>query len=216
MTNRVVSLRLLPPAELLKTGTFDHAGWNYRPLLGAISRARFNLAVRLLSKQRVERLLEVGYGSGIFLPELSRWCKELYGIDPHELSGPVSETLAALNIDAQLFSGSATAMPFANGFFDRVVAVSSLEFVEDLDACCVELRRVLKPGGSLVLVTPGHSPLIDFGLRVLTGESAKADYGERRHSLISTLLSHFAIERSLKLPAVGSSLIHLYTGLRLV
>lgn len=216
MSNRLESLRLLPPAALLKTGTVDHADWNYRPLLGAISRARFDLAVKLFSKQRVERLLEVGYGSGIFLPELSHWCKELYGIDPHELHGPVSESLASINVNARLFSGSVTAMPFANAFFERIVAVSSLEFVEELDAGCAELRRVLKPGGSLVLVTPGHSPLVDFGLRVFTGESAKEDYGERRHSLISTLLRHFTIERRLKIPTIGNSIIHLYTGLKLI
>lgn len=215
MSSRDDALRLLPPRALLKTGGVDHADWNYRPVLGAISRTRFRLAVSLLPGGRVARLLEIGYGSGVFMPELARRCDELYGLDVHAMPRQVAETLGGLGVEARLHTGSASEMPFAGDFFDCVVAVSALEFVTDLDGACAELKRVLKPGGCLVVITPGHSPVVDFGLKVLTGESAKTDYGDRRRSLVPTLLRHFDVERRLTSPALGGSLLCLYTALRL-
>jgi SAM-dependent methyltransferase len=215
MKDQRQSLRLLPPEALLKTGEVDHADWNYRPLLGSISRTRFRLVVSLLDEQRSGRLLEVGYGSGVFMPELARFSDELYGIDIHEMTQPVTESLAKVNVHARLFSGSAMAMPFDENFFDAIVAVSALEFVSDINATCLEIKRVLKPGGSFVVVTPGHSPLVDFGLRILTGKSAKQDFDDRRQRLIPTLLNHFRVERQLVSPALGNSLVKLYTALKL-
>jgi ubiquinone/menaquinone biosynthesis C-methylase UbiE len=208
-------LKLLPEDALLKTGDVDHADWNYRPLLGSISRTRFRLVVSLLGGERVGRLLEIGYGSGVFMPELARLSEELYGIDIHQMPEPVAESLRRFSIEARLFSGSVTAMPFEESFFDRVVAVSALEFVSDIDAACREIKRVLKPNGSLIVITPGHSPLVDFGLKILTGKSAKRDFDDRREKLMPTLLKHFQVERRLISPAIGNSLIKLYTALRL-
>lgn len=208
-------LRLLPEDALLKTGEVDHADWNYRPLLGSISRTRFRLVVSLLGGERVGRLLEIGYGSGVFMPELARLSEELYGIDIHGMPEPVAESLRRFSVEARLFSGSVTAMPFEENFFDRVVAVSALEFVSDIDAACREIKRVLKPSGALIVITPGHSPLVDFGLKILTGKSAKQDFDDRREKLMPTLLKHFQVERRLISPAIGNSLIKLYTALRL-
>ena len=209
------ALRLLPPEALLKTGEVDHADWNYRPLLGTISRLRFRFVVSLLEGERSRRLLEIGYGSGVFMPELARFSDELYGIDVHQMTGRVAESLAGFNINAQLFSASAAAMPFDDNFFDCAVAVSALEFVDDPGAACREIKRVLKPDGALIVVTPGHSPVVDFGLKILTGKSAKQDYDDRRQKLLPRLLDHFRVERQLVSPPVGHSLIKLYTALKL-
>ena len=78
------SLKLLPPEVLIKTSEVDHADWNYRPLLSWIQRLRFRHIVSMLAGERFQRLLEVGYGSGIFMPELKQYCDELYGIDLHK------------------------------------------------------------------------------------------------------------------------------------
>jgi SAM-dependent methyltransferase len=215
MNNHQPSMRLLPPDALLKTGDVDHADWNYRPLLGTIIRARYRLVLSLLATQRGGRLLEVGYGSGVFMPELSHFCDELYGIDPHQMPLQVQELLARFETDAHLYTASAEAMPFDAAFFDCIVVVSALEFVSDLRRACEELRRVLKTDGSLIVVTPGHTPLVDFGLKVLTGKSAKADFGDRRQLLIPTLLEYFIVERQLIIPPIGSSMVHLYTALKL-
>ncbi len=213
--NQLSSIKLLPQETLLKTGAVDHADWNYRPILGWIQRQRFNLIVSLLPKKRVNRLLEVGYGSGVFMPELSDRCRELYGIDIHQKQASVNKVLAEFNVSAKLYSGSATLLPFENNFFDCLVAVSSLEFIDNLDAASQEMQRVLKPGGFLVVVTPGASKIVDIGLKILTGKSAKNDYGDRRKALIPTLLKYFTIEQKTTVPRFDSGLFCLYTGLKL-
>lgn len=209
------ALKLLPREALLKTGDVDHADWNFRPVLGSIMRRRFRLILALLGTQRIPQLLEIGYGSGIFLPELARHCDELYGLDVHDRLGAVAAALAKAQVRANLVSASMTAMPFADHCFDCAVAVSALEFVDDLDAACQEVKRVLRPGGVFIAVTPGSSPLVDFGLKVLTGKSARADFGDRRQRVIPTLRKHFTLQQRRTSPRFGTFFVHLYTGMRL-
>ena len=209
------SLRLLPREALLKTGDVDHADWNFRPVLGSIMRLRDRIVLSLLGPQHDPRLLEIGYGSGVFLPELARHCDELHGLDVHNRQTAVAEVLAKAEVRADLVSASMTAMPFKDQSLDCAVAVSALEFVDDLDAACREVKRVLRPGGVFVAVTPGSSPLVDCGLKVLTGKSAQADFGDRRGRIIPTLLTHFTEHKRRTAPRFGTFLIHLYTGLRL-
>lgn len=193
-------LTLLPQALLVRTGPVDHAVWNYSGLLGVIQRRRFRLVLRLLSSQSFESVLEVGYGSGVFLPELARRCTELYGIDIHACDRDVTAALSKVGVRANLRSGSVTAMPFSDASFDCVVAVSTLEFVDDPETACAEIARVLKPDGTLVVVTPNHSLLLDLGLRFLTGQSAKTDFGDRRKTVEPALKHHFKVVRRLYFP----------------
>jgi ubiquinone/menaquinone biosynthesis C-methylase UbiE len=206
-------VRLLPRDALVKTGPVDHADWNYRPVLGWIQRLRFRLILDLLPRGKVGRLLEIGYGSGVFMPELATRCEELFGIDVHPFAAEVQSRLKEHGVTAELGSGSAEELPYAPSTFDAVVAVSSLEFVPDAAAAAREIRRVLKPGGCLVLVTPGHSPLVDWGLRVLTGASAKQDYAGRREQLMPALESQFACDAKRTFPPVLSGIVCLYTAL---
>jgi ubiquinone/menaquinone biosynthesis C-methylase UbiE len=209
-------MRLLPKKALLKTGDVDHADWNFRPLLGSISRWRFRLVLSLLGPRHFPRLLEIGYGSGVFLPELARHCDELFGLDCHAWHQDVQEILHRSAVQASLVSASMTAMPFEDQAFDCVVAVSTLEFVDDVAAACREVRRVLRPGGTFVVVTPGQSWLVDFGLKMLTGKSAHDDFGERRQRVVPALRKHFRLRQRRTAPPFATFLLHLYTGFQLV
>lgn len=205
---------LLPPNALVKTSDVDKAEWNFRPLLGMIQRLRFRLILSLLPKRPIGRLLEVGYGSGVFLPELSKRCDELYGIDPHQRAAGVAHHLRLHQVDATLLSGSALALPFQDESFDCIVAVSCLEYMEPFNQAAMEIRRVMKPDGSLVFVTPGHSPVLDLAHYLLTGCRAQEHYGERRVSLIPTILRTFALQQEARVPQVGSSVVTLYRAMR--
>jgi ubiquinone/menaquinone biosynthesis C-methylase UbiE len=209
------SLRLLPKTSLIKTGPVDHADWNFRPFLGWIQRLRFRLIMRLFPSQQVNRLLEVGYGSGVLMPDLANRCIELYGIDIHHKNQEVANCLKDFGITANLYVGSAETMPFENQFFDCVVAISSLEFIENIELACKEIHRILKPYGFLVLVTPGNSPVVDFGFSLLTGKSAQRAFGNRRQLILPTLLRYFRIDAKESCPPIGSSIICLYTSLRM-
>ena len=210
-------LRLLPRERLIQTCKVDHADWNFIPVLGFLQRKRFRLAVSLLPRRRLTRMLEIGYGSGVFMPELANHCDKLYGIDIHEKGSEVLRSLRAFKVTANLLRCGVEAMPFPYDYFDAAIAVSSLEFVDNLDSACREIKRVLKPNGYLIVVTPGHSFIADFGLRLLTGQSARNDFGNRRESLVQTLMNHFAVQQQVSfLPSVGAAVLRLYTAFALL
>ena len=204
-------LLLLPKSALIVTGPVDHADWNYRPLIGKVQRLRFRLIMRLLGDQTYGRLLDIGYGSGVFMPELARHADELFGIDPHPMPTEVEGVLQEHGVHASLLTGSAEVLPYADGFFDCVVSVSAMEYVEDIEAACVELRRVLKPGGRLVIATPGSSRILDLALRASTGEDP-GQYADRRQRLLPALRNHFTVRKELVVPRFGGRLFRLYTG----
>ncbi len=50
-------------------------------------------------------------------------------------------------------------LPFEDGSFDLVLCAETLEHVRDVQLLLSELRRVLRPGGTLAVTTPAHSRL---------------------------------------------------------
>jgi ubiquinone/menaquinone biosynthesis C-methylase UbiE len=207
-------MKLLPESALLRTSPVDHPHWNYRPLFRGVQRLRFRIMLALLGQEHFGRLLEVGYGSGVFMPELAAHCDELYGIDPHPLHQQVRANLALHGVKASLARGSAESLPYQSGFFDCVVTVSALEYVPAVDAACQEVRRVLAAGGTFAVVTPGATPLWDAALRVATAEGP-SQYADRRQKVQPALRGHFRVAREIRVPRAGGAALRLYTGLRL-
>jgi ubiquinone/menaquinone biosynthesis C-methylase UbiE len=209
-----MAVSLLPREALLKTGDVDHAAWNYDGILGYVSRRRFALVRSLLPVRRVGKLLEVGYGSGVFFPELAKHAQRLYGADIHDRPADVAAVLARNGVLADLVTASADALPYPDALFELVVAVSTFEFVPDARKAIVELRRVLAPGGKIIVVTPGRSPVLDLALRVFTGESAEKDFGDRRALIVPALTTEMQVERSAAFPRFSP--IPVYRALRLM
>jgi SAM-dependent methyltransferase len=90
--------------------------------------------------------LEVGPGLRPRLP--------IAGTHFLDLSPPA---IARLNAGGGMArSGQITALPFADGIFDLVVAFDVIEHVEDDRRVFAELSRVLKEGGCLVFSVPLH------------------------------------------------------------
>jgi ubiquinone/menaquinone biosynthesis C-methylase UbiE len=207
-------MKLLPRESLVKTSSVDEADWVYRPLVGSIARMRFRMVLKLLGNHRRARLLEIGYGSGVLLPELRHRCDELHGIDPHPMPGAVTESAERHGVQATLKTSGAESIPYQDHYFDAAIAVSALEFVHDLEAVCREIKRVLKPGGHFVFVTPGTSPILDLGLKLLTGNDAKKDFGNRREIVLPVTRKHFAFEKTLTAPWLVGRVLPLYSAVR--
>lgn len=207
--------QLLPKSEIIKSCDVDQPGMNFHPLFGLIVRLRFRLLLSLLPPNHVHRVLEIGYGSGLFFPELARRGASLHGIDVHDNAGQVTRVLRRNGVNAVLLNGSATALPYRSGSFDLIVAVSCLEYMEPFEAVAAEIKRVLRPDGCLVCVTPGNSPMIDFAHDLITGRKAREHYRDRRDLLIPILKKTFVVQQELAVPSVPGDLLTLYRGLRL-
>jgi ubiquinone/menaquinone biosynthesis C-methylase UbiE len=207
-------MKLLARDALVKTGDVDHAAWNYEGLLGFIARTRFRMAVALLPPEPVDALLEIGYGSGVFMPELALHARRLSGADVHEHAGEVERALCGAGVGAHLVVAAAELLPFPGASFDVVVVVSAFEFVSDPVLAADEISRVLKPDGCAIVVTPGVSPLLDLALRLLTGADPRKDFGRRREAVIPALSSRLRLDKMIAFPKRGGP--KLYRALRLV
>jgi SAM-dependent methyltransferase len=147
-------LTLPPRALVTKPAVDDPIDHYYRPFTGPLYRARLRDALILLGDGRFEALLEVGYGSGVFLPELARRTNRLVGIDVHAGRNGVAQMAARLDLVVELLDASLFELPFEDGTFDALVCLSVLEHFRELDAAFEELRRVLRQGGQFVLGVP--------------------------------------------------------------
>lgn len=65
---------------------------------------------------------------------------------------------APLSAGAAMACGDATAMPFGDGAFDRVIAAEVLEHVPADQRALREIARVLRPGGLLAVTVPAWLP----------------------------------------------------------
>ncbi len=102
------------------------------------------------------RVLDVGCGAGNMLPVLAPLCRELVGLELSpvfvEACRQVVRRLELRNV--RLLAASADHMPFPDAQFDALVAVDVLHHLFQLPACLAEMRRVLKPGGRLIVYEP--------------------------------------------------------------
>jgi SAM-dependent methyltransferase len=192
----------LPPRALVpKPAHDDPVDYYYKPLTARIYRARLRLARSLLGDQRYDSLLEVGYGSGIFLPQLARCCRRLAGIDIHGESGRVDEMLSRLGITADLREASLFGIPFADGEFDALVCLSVLEHITELEAALTKFRRVLRPGGVAVLGFPVQNPITDSFFRVV-GYDPREIHPSSHRDILRAAGAHarFTVEREARFP----------------
>lgn len=136
----------------------------YRPVQGFFMRKRLEMALEMLGDEKVERILDVGYGGGTFMPSLAQIGKELHGIDMMPHPKKVMKVLAAQKIKANLIVGSIFKTPYKANFFDRIVCISVMEhFVDkELHVAIKEMYRITKKGGYIVLGFPVKNPITDF------------------------------------------------------
>lgn len=106
----------------------DPIRFYFWPVVGRFYRESTELC---LSKCRGgERVLEVGFGSGVSFINLSEKYKEIYGIDTTARIEEVRAAFANMGIQPFLQRGNVLNMPYPDEFFDTVLLVSILEHLK--------------------------------------------------------------------------------------
>jgi arsenite methyltransferase len=105
-----------------------------------------------LALQPGERVLDIGSGPGLLATEMAEEVGAdggVHGIDP-------SDSMLAIarrhdpRVDYR--TGDALALPFPDEHFDVAVCTQVYEYVEDVAGALAEARRVLRPGGRLLVL----------------------------------------------------------------
>ncbi|HLK09887.1 MAG TPA: class I SAM-dependent methyltransferase [Candidatus Binatia bacterium] len=160
------------------TPLYDWVGW----LVGEDRFKRHLVAdARIAPRHRV---LDLGCGTGTLVLLVKRLCPDArvtgIDIDPTILALARAKIRRA-GIDVSIEEGSATALPFADGVFDRVLTSLVLHHLTTAQkrAALAEARRVLAPGGALHVADWGkpHNLLMQvasFGFRLFDGGEGPA------------------------------------------
>ena len=118
-------LKLLPAEKYKGVNQYDPIKYYYWPVFGPMYRRRVELALDECTGG--ERILEVGFGTGLAFPNLHDMYKEIHGIDLTADIHAVKSVFEPLNIPLFLEKGDVLKMPYEDNFFDTVLLVSILE-----------------------------------------------------------------------------------------
>jgi ubiquinone/menaquinone biosynthesis C-methylase UbiE len=103
-------------------------------------------------------VLEVGFGTGLNLPHYPRRVARLVALDPEEMLPPkVSQRIAAASFPVERVQQAGEHLPFPAGRFDCVVTTLTLCTIADPASALIEIRRVLRAGGTYVFLEHGRS-----------------------------------------------------------
>jgi SAM-dependent methyltransferase len=104
-----------------------------------------------------ERALDLGCGTGVFTAELARAGLRAIGVEVAEAALARARTQHP-SIDFRLAPIDGP-LPLEDSEFDLVWCSEVIEHVADTARWLSEVRRVLAPGGRLLLTTPSHGRL---------------------------------------------------------
>ena len=152
------------------------------------------IARLLLGLSPGDLVLDVACGPGNFSREFAKAVGEeglVVGIDASRtmLARGAAELVAAGLPNLALIRGDATALPFGDATFDAVCCFAALHLFADPFAGLDEMRRVLRPGGRIALMTsvrrkvtlPPLKPVVErvSGMRMFEGDEIVGALQER-------------------------------------
>ena len=111
-------------------------------------------AIDLLDVQSSSRVLDLGFGGGLALPSLLARAATVTGVDRAHDMVQAARKRHASAVAAErltLVAGDVTQLPLADDAVDRVLTVNTVYFWPELAPAFREIRRVLTPGGRVVI-----------------------------------------------------------------
>ena len=185
-------------------GQWDKYAAQYDRGMRPFERLQFGGGRDWVCSQATGDVLEVAVGTGLNLPHYPADVT-LTGVDlsPRMLEQARARA-ADLGREITLVEADAQALPFPDASFDTAVCTLGLCGIPDDRAAIAEMRRVLRPGGRLLLLDHigSHHRLILLGQRLLEKLSLRqlGDYQTRR-PLPLVEAAGFVVERTERLKA---------------
>lgn len=104
---------------------------------------------RYLNLQPQDKVLEIGCGRGYTTKKVQRIAPQTFGIDLNAkaVQNGVAENMRVMNAES---------LEFADNTFDKIYSFHTIEHIPNITKALGEMARVLKPGGSIMLVYPAE------------------------------------------------------------
>jgi ubiquinone/menaquinone biosynthesis C-methylase UbiE len=126
--------------------------WFTTPIGSLVRKYEAHLILDLLNPKGNDIILDAGCGTGVFTLDILASGSRMIGLD---ISLPMlmraGEKLKGHPF--QMVLADMLNLPFSESSFDKVVSITTLEFIEDAKGVVEELFRVTKRGGCIVLAT---------------------------------------------------------------
>jgi ubiquinone/menaquinone biosynthesis C-methylase UbiE len=127
-------------------------GWLYDLLARRAERAGIGQIRHDLLADLEGDVIEIGSGTGASLPYYER-ARRVVAVEPDAgMAKRLPTKIEEAKVPVEVVSTRAQALPFPDESFDAAVAAFVLCSVEDQDDVLAEARRVLRPGGQLVVL----------------------------------------------------------------
>jgi SAM-dependent methyltransferase len=164
---RPVRLKLLGRDQYAGVNDHDPIRYYYWPVFGRMYRRRVEMCLGECSGG--QRVLEIGFGTGLTFPNLAEMYQEIHGLDLTADVARVAAVFQARGIRTDLRKGDVLNMPYEDGTFDTLLLISILEHLqpEQQVRAFREMHRVLRPGGQVIYGVPIERPLMVWMFRAL-------------------------------------------------
>ncbi|MFC4128366.1 class I SAM-dependent methyltransferase [Nocardia rhizosphaerae] len=104
-------------------------------------------------------VVEIGFGSGTNVGFYPAAVERVSGVEPADVAWKIAaKRVARSEVPIERAGLDGQSLPFPDATFDTALSTFTLCTIPDVGAALTELRRVLKPGGTLHFVEHGLAP----------------------------------------------------------
>ena len=126
--------------------------WYETPLGKTSDRLERELIFSMADVREGEKALDAGCGTGIYSIELARKGAIVTALDASsEMLDWARGKAGRAGLNINFIKADVLKIPFPDGHFDIVLSVCMLCFVKERDGALLEMKRVLRPGGRIVV-----------------------------------------------------------------